>query len=310
VSHRAKVWTALGTVYVIWGSTYLGIYYAGKTIPPLFAASTRFMTAGALMAGVVLLRGGTLRISRRALRSVVIIGILLPGANAVLFFAERRVPTGLASLIIASVPLWLVVLRLAGGERVPWPVLAGVGVGFAGVAVLAQPSGGGESLGIALCVLSALMWSAGSFLSARLTMPDDPFAATSYEMVAGGLIMFPFSLLTVHGGIHPSTESIIGWVYLVTFGSLVGYTAYTWLLANAPLGMISTYAYVNPVVAITLGVIFLGEQLTWRLLIGAAIIVVAVATVVRREPPLASQGEPAPVALVRAEPEVEPEAAA
>ena len=94
MSHRAKVWTALGTVYVIWGSTYLGIYYAGKTIPPLFAASTRFMTAGALMAGVVLLRGGTLRISRRAMRSVVIIGILLPGANAVLFFAERRCRPG------------------------------------------------------------------------------------------------------------------------------------------------------------------------------------------------------------------------
>ncbi len=310
MSHRAKVWTALGTVYVIWGSTYLGIYYAGKTIPPLFAASTRFMTAGALMAVVVLFRGGTLRISRRAMRSVVIIGILLPGANAVLFFAERRVPTGLASLIIASVPLWLVVLRLAGGERVPWPVLAGVGVGFAGVAVLAQPSGGGESWGIALCVLSALMWSAGSFLSSRLTMPEDPFSATSYEMLAGGLIMFPFSLLTVHGGIHPSPASIIGWVYLVTFGSLVGYTAYTWLLANAPLGMISTYAYVNPVVAITLGVLFLNEQLTWRLLIGAAIIVVAVATVVRQEPPLAAQGEPATVALVRPEPEVEPEAPA
>ena len=310
MSHRAKVWTALGTVYVIWGSTYLGIYYAGKTIPPLFAASTRFMTAGALMAGVVLLRGGTLRISRRAMRSVVVIGILLPGANAVLFFAERRVPTGLASLIIASVPLWLVVLRLAGGERVPWPVLAGVGVGFAGVAVLAQPSGGGESWGIALCVLSALMWSAGSFLSSRLTMPEDPFSATSYEMLAGGLIMFPFSLLTVHGGIHPSTASIIGWVYLVTFGSLVGYTAYTWLLANAPLGMISTYAYVNPVVAITLGVLFLNEQVTWRLLVGAAIVVVAVATVVRQEPPLASQGEAVPVALVRPEPEVEPEAPA
>jgi drug/metabolite transporter (DMT)-like permease len=284
VSHRAKVWTALGTVYVIWGSTYLGIYYAGATIPPLFAASTRFMTAGALMAGVVLFRGGTLRISRAALRSVVVIGILLPGANAVLFFAERNVPTGLASLIIASVPLWLALLRLGGRERLPWPVLAGVGVGFAGVAILAQPSGGAKSWGIGLCVLSALMWSTGSFLSSRLTMPTDPFAATSYEMFAGGLVMFPISLFTVHG-LHPSTASIVGWIYLVTFGSIVGYSAYTWLLANAPLGTVSTYAYVNPVVAITLGVLFRGEHLTWRLLIGAAIIVVAVATVVRHEPP-------------------------
>jgi drug/metabolite transporter (DMT)-like permease len=210
--------------------------------------------------------------------------VLLPGANAVLFFAERNVPTGLASLIIASVPLWLVVLRLAGRERLPWQALAGVGVGFAGVAVLAQPSGGAKSWGIALCVLSALMWSTGSFLSSRLAMPADPFAAASYEMFAGGLIMLPISLFTLQDGLHPSTSSIIGWIYLVTFGSIVGYTAYTWLLANAPLGIISTYAYVNPVVAITLGVVFRGEDLTWRLLIGAAIVVVAVATVVRQEP--------------------------
>ena len=127
------------------------------------------------------------------------------------------------------------------------------------------------------------MWSTGSFLSSRLTMPADPFAATSYEMLLGGLVMFPISLFTVHG-LHPSAASIIGWVYLVTFGSIVGYTAYTWLLANAPLGMVSTYAYVNPVVAITLGVLFRGEHLTWRLLVGAGIVVVAVATVVRQEP--------------------------
>jgi drug/metabolite transporter (DMT)-like permease len=284
VSHRTKVWVALGSVYVIWGSTYLGIYYAGATIPPLFAASTRFMASGALMGAIVLMRGGTLRIAPRALRSVVLIGILLPGANAVLFFAERNVPTGLTSLIIASVPLWLVVLRLAGRERLPWQALAGVGVGFAGVAVLAQPSGGAKSWGIALCVLSALMWSTGSFLSSRLTMPSDPFAAASYEMFAGGLVMFPISLFTLQHGLHPSTTSIIGWIYLVTFGSIVGYTAYTWLLANAPLGIVSTYAYVNPIVAITLGVLFRGEHLTWRLLIGAAIVVVAVATVVRQEP--------------------------
>ena len=212
-----------------------------------------------------------------------IVGCLLPGANAVLFFAERNVPTGLASLIIASVPLWLVVLRLAGHERLPWQALAGVGVGFAGVAVLAQPSGGAKWWGIALCVCSAVMWATGSFLSSRLTMPDDPFAATSFEMLAGGLIMFPFSLFTVHH-FSPSAASIAGWIYLVIFGSIVGYTAYVWLLANAPLGLVATYAYVNPVVAITLGVLFRGEHLTWRLLIGAAIVVVSVATVVRREP--------------------------
>ena len=153
---RGKTWTALVTVYVIWGSTYLGIAIAGETIPPLFAVSTRFITAGLLMAGIVALRGTSLRIPRRALVSCVVIGILLPGANAVLFFAERDVPTGLASLIIASVPLWIVVLRLLNGERLSWQALSAVGVGFVGVAIIAQPSGGATTLGIVLCFISAI----------------------------------------------------------------------------------------------------------------------------------------------------------
>src|SRR5690348_7647531 len=174
-----------------------------------------------------------MRASRRQIASCVLIGCLLPGANAVLFFAERHVPTGLASLIIASVPLWIVVLRLLGRERLPWPILAGVGVGFVGVAIVARPSGGATTLGIVLCFVSAVAWATGSVFSARLTMPADPFVATAYEMLAGGLAMFVPSLFTVHH-LSPSTESIAGWVYLVTFGSIVGYSAYVWLLANAP----------------------------------------------------------------------------
>jgi drug/metabolite transporter (DMT)-like permease len=201
----------------------------------------------------------------------------------VLFFAERNVPTGLASLIIASVPLWVMVLRLgAGRERLPWQVLAGVGVGFAGVAVLAQPSGGAKAYGIALCVLSATMWATGSYLSSRLPMPADPFAATAIEMLAGGFVMLPFALFTVHH-FSPSPASIAGWIYLVTFGSIVGYTAYVWLLHHVPLGTVSTYAYVNPVVAIALGALFLDESLTARIAIGAAIVLGSVAIVVRRE---------------------------
>jgi drug/metabolite transporter (DMT)-like permease len=294
VSKNTKVWTALVTVYVIWGSTYLGIAYAGETIPPLFAASTRFITAGTLMTVlVVFVRRGSLRMPLRHALSCMLIGVLLPGANSVLFFAERNVPTGLASLIIASVPLWVMVLRLGvGRERLPWPVLAGIGIGFAGVAVLAQPSGGAKAYGIGLCVLSAIMWSTGSFLSSRLPMPADPFAATAVEMLTGGFVMLTFALFTVHH-FSPSTTSILGWIYLVTFGSIVGYTAYVWLLANAPLGLVSTYAYVNPVVAITLGVLFRGEHVTWRLLVGAVIVVAAVAIVVRREPPVTAHAEEA-----------------
>ena len=156
--------------------------------------------------------------------------------------------------------------------------------------MLAHPSGGATAWGIGLCVVSALMWSTGTVLSAWLTMPVDPFAATAYEMLAGGLLMLPISVFTVHH-FSPSASSILGWIYLVTFGSIVGYTAYVWLIASAPLGLVSTYAYVNPIVAIMLGVAFRGEHLTWRLLIGAVIVVAAVALVVRREPPSATQLE-------------------
>jgi len=291
VSASTKVWTALVTVYLLWGSTYLGIAYAGETIPPLFAASTRFIAAGILLGAIAVLRGGTLRVSHRALASCVLVGALLPGANAILFVAERHVPSGLSALIFASVPLWLAALRLTR-ERLPWQMLAGVGTGFAGVAVLARPSGGATGFGIGLVVLAAAMWATGSYLSSRLPLPEDAFAATSLETFFGGLVLLPLGALSVHH-FSPSAASLAGWAYLVTFGSLLGLTAYVWLLGNAPLGLVSTYAYVNPIVAITLGVIFRGEHVTWRLLAGAAIVVVAVAAVVRQEP-AGPRGEPAP----------------
>jgi drug/metabolite transporter (DMT)-like permease len=284
------VWAALAAVYVIWGSTYLFIAIAVETLHPLFAVSTRFIAAGAIMAGLVVARGGTMRASARSIGACVLIGCLLPGANAVLFFAERNTPIGLASLIIASVPLWVVVLRLASGERLPLPAMLGVGWGFIGVAVLANPSGTATAGGIALCLLSAIMWATGSVFSRRLPLPADPFQATALEMLGGGLVMLPFGIATM-GTFDPSTQSILAWLYLVTIGSVVGFTAYVWLLARAPLSLVSTYAYVNPVVAILLGVLFRGEQLDWQIVGGALIVVSAVALVVRQEPPAAAQTE-------------------
>jgi drug/metabolite transporter (DMT)-like permease len=290
VSQRGKVWTALWAVYLIWGSTYLFIAITVETIPPFLAVSTRFILAGSIMAAVVLRRGGSLRVSRRAFASCALIGLLLPGANAVLFFAERTVPTGLASLLIASVPLWVVVMRLLWHERIPPTALAGVGVGFFGVAILLRPSGGATVVGVGLCLVSAVMWSAGTVFSARFEMPSDPFAATTYQMLCGGFAMLPLGLFSV-GSVSPSTASVLAWIYLVTIGSVVGFTAYTWLLAHAPLGTVSTYAYVNPVVAIFLGVVFRNEQLTAQILLGAAVVVASVAVVVRQEPPVATQAE-------------------
>ena len=305
MSHRTKVWIALGTVYLIWGSTYLGIKLAGETIPPMFAVGTRFVAAGLLMALFTVWRrgGGVFRVSRAAVGSCILIGALLPGANAILFVAERHVPTGLAALIIGAVPLWIVLMRTLTGDRPPRVALLAVVVGFCGLAILVRPSGGAPLWALLLCVCSSVMWATGSFLSGRLPLPEDVFAATSLEMLAGGAILLPIGLATTSP--HPadfSARSIVGWIYLVTFGSLVGYTAYVWLLDNAPLGTVATYAYVNPVVAIALGAIVLGESLTWSIVVGAVLVLACVALVIRQEfpsrtsePGLAEHAKPVPM---------------
>jgi drug/metabolite transporter (DMT)-like permease len=280
-----RAWAALWTVYLIWGSTYLGIKLAGDTIPAFFAVSSRFLIAGALMAAWVAWRRGrrALRVTRRELACAALIGLLLPGANGLLFVAERTVPTGVASLIIASVPLLVVLLRLAGGERPPALAIAGVLVGFAGVALLFHPEGGATWWGIALTAISALAWATGSYLSSRIPLPQDAFVATTFEMLAGGLILLPVGLAQRPDPTAFSSTSLAAFAYLVLMGSLIGFTAYVWLLHHVPLGTVSTYAYVNPVVAITLGVVFLDEHITWRIALGAAIVLASVAVVVRRE---------------------------
>ncbi|HVS86015.1 MAG TPA: EamA family transporter [Gaiellaceae bacterium] len=286
MSHGTRVWVALGVVYLIWGSTYLFIEMAGETIPPMFAVSTRFVASGLLMAGFAAWRRGPriLRVSRRELGAAALIGALLPGANAVLFIAERHVATGLSALIIGAVPLWIVLFRTLAGDRPPRAALAGVLVGFAGLAILVRPSGGAPLWALLLVVCSSLMWALGSFLSGRVPLPRDAFAATSLEMLAGGLLMLPIALLTTspHFGAF-SARSVGGWIYLVTFGSVLGYTAYTWLLDNAPIGKVATYAYVNPVVAIALGAAVLHESVTWVIAVGAAVVLASVALVVRQE---------------------------
>ncbi|HEX6789238.1 MAG TPA: EamA family transporter [Gaiellaceae bacterium] len=295
----AKVWIALGTVYVIWGSTYLGIELTGETIPPLFAVGVRFIAAAGLMFAFTSWRRGrsVLRIRPRELAACAVVGALLPGANAVLFVAERHVATGVSALIIGAVPLWLVVLRIGSGDRPPRAALIGVLVGFCGLVLLVRPEGGAPLWALLLVVGSSVMWASGSFLSGKLPLPADSFAATSYEMLSGGLILLPIGLATTHPHFsHFSARSIGGFFYLVTFGSVVGYTAYVWLLDNAPLGTVATYAYVNPVVAIALGAIVLHESLTWTIGIGAALVLACVAIVVRRETEVAQEPQQVPVA--------------
>jgi drug/metabolite transporter (DMT)-like permease len=296
VSHRAKVWIALWTVYIVWGSTYLGIELAGESIPATLGAGVRFTIVGVLMIGIVVWRrgAGALRIRRSELASASLVGLLLPGANSVLFITEQHVPIGLTSLIIASVPLWVLLLRLGVGERPDAVASAGLFVGFLGIVVLVRPGGSSGPLGyLLLTVAAAFAWALGSFLSPRISVPRDALVASAYETLVGGLVLVVIGLaVTPTSDLAPSTwssRSIFGLVYLILVGSVVGYTAYAWLLGNAPLGQVSTYAYVNPVVAIALGVVVLDETITLRVVLGALLILAAVAIVVRRESAGASE---------------------
>jgi drug/metabolite transporter (DMT)-like permease len=217
---------------------------------------------------------------------------LLFGGNGMVVLAERTVPSALAALIIGSVPLWVILLRAVTGERIDRSTLLGVVIGFVGVSILLLPGSGstGASLGgMLLVVAAAASWASGSFFSRKLPMPKDPFVSTAVQMLTGGLVLLVAGL--VHGeasGIDISsfsTSSMVAFVYLVVAGSWLAFTAYVWLLQNAPISKVATYAYVNPAVAIFLGWAILSEAITPVILLGAAVIVTSVAVIVRRETP-------------------------
>jgi drug/metabolite transporter (DMT)-like permease len=284
-----RVWTALWIVYLVWGSTYLAIRVMVETVPPLLGAGARFAVAGAVMLAVLSARR-SVRPTRAQLLSALLIGMLLPGANAVVSVAEQEVPSAMAALLIASVPLWVLLMRRATGEPVSRAGIVAVLVGFAGVALLLKPgeqSGDATLLGLAAVVLAAVMWASGSFASPRIRLPGDPLVSTAWQMLLGGAVITVVGLALGESGEVDlgafSTRSLIALAYLVVFGSWLAYTAYAWLLQNAPISKVSTYAYVNPVVAIILGFLILDEVITPITLVGAAIIVVSVALVVRIE---------------------------
>jgi drug/metabolite transporter (DMT)-like permease len=284
-----KVWGALWIVYLVWGSTYLAIRVMVETVPPLLGAGVRFTVAGAVMVAVLSTRR-SVRPTRAQLLSALAVGILLPGANAVVSVAEQEVPSGLAALLIGSVPLWVIILRRATGESVPRASVGAVLVGFVGVALLLRPgeqSGEATVLGLAACVGAALMWATGSFASPRLQLPRDGLVSTGWQMLLGGLVIVVAGLAAGEAGeVDPgtfSTRSVVALAYLIAIGSWFAFTAYAWLLQNAPISRVATYAYVNPVVAIVLGWLVLDEVITPITLVGAAIIVVSVALVVRIE---------------------------
>jgi drug/metabolite transporter (DMT)-like permease len=279
------VWANLASVYVIWGSTYLAIRVLVRTVPPLLGAGARFVVAGALMLAFIGPRRA-LRVGRRELAACALVGTLLAaGGNGLVTLAERHVPSGLAAVLIASVPLWIIVFRAAAHDRIARGTLLGVLAGFAGVALLLLPGNrpAGVTLGPALIIVgAAASWGFGSFISAGLPLPGDGLVTTGWQMLFGGIVL---AISGAAAGEHvgtPSAESAWAWAYLVVIGSLVAYTSYIWLLRNAPISQVSTYAYVNPVVAVALGALILGEHVGAITIAGTTVIVASVAAIVRQ----------------------------
>ncbi|HKP18059.1 MAG TPA: EamA family transporter [Gaiellaceae bacterium] len=287
---RARIWAALALVYVVWGSTYLGIDLAVRTIPPFPMAAARFLVAGALLYLWAARRPdpSDRPTARHWLSAFLIAGPMLAVGNTAVGWAEAGdVDTGTASLIIASVPLWMALLdRVFYARRLARTIVLGLAVGFGGVALLAAPGGSGGAGGRAIVlVFSSLAWAVGSLYSRQAPLPRRPLVGVAMQMLAGGLILVVVSAVSGEfGEVHPasiSLESWLGLAYLVGAGSLVAFTAYMWLLRTVPTSLVATYAYVNPVVAVLLGTLLLGEPLTWRTLLAGLIIVASVALIVR-----------------------------
>ncbi len=285
------LWAAMATLYVVWGSTYLGIAIAIESIPPFLMLAIRFAIAGSLLLVLEILRGDLIRVrpTRRQVRDASIVGALLLGiGNGFVAFGQLTVASGVAALLIALMPVWLAVLGwIYFRDRLPRIVLAGIALGLAGVTLLVWPERGVafELLGITALLLSPIGWAHGSLFSARRAdLPQRPLTSTAVQMLAGSVALCLEGVVTGElGRFHPeaiTASSLWAMAYLIFIGSLLAFNAYAWLLRNAPLSLIGTYAYVNPVVAFGLGAAFLHEPITPRTILASTIIVVAVAMIV------------------------------
>jgi drug/metabolite transporter (DMT)-like permease len=286
--HRWRVILAFGLVYVFWGSTYLGIAIAVEQIPPALMCATRFLIAGILMLGYCALRGRQILYSRRQLWHMAVVGtLLLMGGNLTLSYAEQVVPSGLSALLIAVTPLWFLVLDawLLGDHHISRRGLSGLALGIVGMVVLLWPkltssgSLGHRELWFSLSLLAgSFSWALGSVLSKLWhTSELDPLSTTAWQVVFAGISNLIFAVLNHDFGRAVWTpRGIAAVLYLVVGGSWIGYTSYIWLLRHAPSSKVSTYAYVNPVVAVFLGWLVLHEALDRYILIGSTIIVLSV----------------------------------
>ena len=286
-----RIWTALWIVYIVWGSTYFAIKVSVRTMPPLLSAGLRFTVAGLLLAAILALRRTPLRVPWREARAAAGIGVaLLACGVGVVTLAETRIDSSVAAMIAGSVPLQVIVWRSLAREHVATATKLSAVVGLAGLVLIIGPtgiSGGSTAIGLAIMLGASIAWSTGSFVSRRLPLPRDPFVATVYEMIGGGLVLVAASLTLGEGADFSvgaiSPASLAAWLYLAVFGSLIAFTAYAWLLHHAPISQVVTHQYVNPLVAIALGSLLLGETLDVTTAIGALIVIGAVFATIRSE---------------------------
>ena len=302
---RRAGWLALLVVWVLWGSTYFAIRVGVETLPPLLMAGTRYVVAGLLMFPFALRSGGPeVRAADRPRASgwwsAVLVGtLLLAGGNGGVSVGERSVPSGLAALLVATVPLWLILIdRVLNGTRIGRLAMAGLIAGVIGVGFLAGPFGGtghagaghgaaSSSTGIVIILAASVSWASGTIVSRRVPLPSRPLLATSMQMLAGGVVLLAAAAATGEfsrfGVSQVSAASWLALAYLIGPGSIIAFSAYVVAVRRLPTATVATYAYVNPVIAVLLGTSFLGEALTASMLAGGALIVVAVALVVRSQ---------------------------
>ena len=287
----AAIWAGLLTLYIVWGTTYLGIRIAIETIPPFVMVSARFALAGILLVTITALRERRLpRPTRRELIDALIVGGgLVAIGNGLVGFGEQTISTGVAALFIALMPAWAAALgRILFGDRLPALAIVGIVTGLVGIAILSWPVNGQvalEPVGLLALLLAPIGWSLGSlYATKRAVLPRQPLLATGYQMIGGAMVAVVLALVTGElAGVSPaaiSDRSLVAMLYLTIVGSLIGYTTYGWLLRVAPISRVTTYAYVNPIVAVALGAIVLQEPITPRTVIASIVIVVAVALII------------------------------
>lgn len=306
---RTQVLLAFAAIYLVWGSTYLAIAYAVQTLPPFLMAGVRFLIAGAAMYAWAM-RRGAVSATRAEWKGAAIVGaLLLLAGNGGVVWAEMRIPSGLAALLVATVPLWMVLIEWRGGGASPTrSTVVGLITGFVGLALLIGPSDflGGDQvdfLGTAAVLAGSLAWALGSVVSRRVPLPASPLLGTGMEMLAGGaMLLVAGTALGEWGRLDlavVSRASLFGLLYLIAIGSWIGFTAYVWLLRNVEVSKVATYAYVNPVVAVILGWAIAGEPLSARMLVATGVIVAGVVfiTTGRRRPAI-ERAETAPADAV------------